>query len=111
MATATTTQAGHVVEVTYDSTGDDWDYLDATGFGVGMRTRAIIWLPSAADDQLIINEGGVDGPSIVDWTAGGVSDTKQIAFGSRGVALKPYIDLTDCTFTTTGSIKVIFILA
>ena len=111
MATATTTQAGHVVEVTYDASGDDWDYTDAKGTDVGMRTRAIIWLPSAADDQLIINEGGNDGPSIVDWTAGGVSDTKQIAFGSRGVALKPYIEFGDQTFTTTGNVKVIFILA
>ena len=111
MATATTTQSGHVVEVTYDASGDDWDYTDASGFDIGLRTRAIIWLPSAADDVLFINEGALDGPSIVHWTAGGVSDTKQIAFGSRGVPLKPYIDVDQQTFTTTGNVKVIFILA
>ena len=111
MATATTTQSGHVVEITYDASGDDWDYTDASGFDVGLRTRAIIWVSSAADDQLIINEGGNDGPSIVDWTSGGVSDTKQIAFGSRGVALKPYIEFGDQNYTTTGNAKVIFILA
>jgi len=111
MTLATTTQSGHVVQITYDAAGDDWDYLDASGFDVGMRTRAIIWLPSDATDHLLINEATTSGPSIVDWTAGGASDTKQIAFGSRGVPLKPYITIGQCTYTTTGNAKVIFILA
>ena len=111
MGTATTTQSGHVVQITYDSTGDDWDYTDASGFDNGLRTRAIVWVSSAATDHLVINEGGNDGPSIIDWTSGGVSDTKQIAFGSRGVPLKPYIEFADQSYTTTGNAKVIFILA
>lgn len=108
-----TLKSGHVVQITYTGTGADWVYSTSTDgdFSVVMRVRAIQWLPSAADDYIAINEGGVDGPSIVDWKAGGATDTKQITFGSSGVPLHPYIDTDDCSFTTTTSTKIIFILA
>lgn len=110
--TADTARNGKVIQVSYSGTGADWNYSTNGGFvsGTHMAIRAIIWLPSGANDILIINNGGNDGASIVDWKASAVTDTKQIVFGYPGVKLQPYIDLSDCTFGTVTSTKIIFIL-
>ena len=106
-----TSKSGNVIQVTFTGAGGDWVWSTNGGYtGDGIKVRAIEWLPSAANDILVVNEGGADGPSIVHWKAGGISDSKQITYGS-GVWMKPYIDFTDCTFTTTTTTKVMFIIA
>jgi len=107
--TADTTKSGKVVQVSYTGSGDDWNHLTNAGYA-HMHVRAIIWLPSGANDILVINEGGLDGASIVHWKASAITDTKQIPFGYPGVRLHPYIDLSDCTFSAVTSTKIIFIL-
>ena len=107
--TADTSKSGKVVQVTYTGSGADWNHLTDAGYNA-FYVRAIIWYPTANNDKLIINEAGIDGPSIVHWEASADNDTKQIVFGHPGVKLHPYIDLTDCTFGTVTSTKIIFIL-
>jgi hypothetical protein len=108
--TADTSKAGRIIQVTYTGTGADWNYKTNGGFASALWVDSIIWLPSAANDILIINEGGIDGPSIVHWKASAVTDTKQISF-SKPVRIKPYIDLSDQTYGTIANTKIIFILA
>ena len=66
--TADTSIAGKIVEVTFTDSGADWNYSTDCGFDE-MYVKSIIWHPSGADDILVVNEGGVDGPSIVHWQA------------------------------------------
>ena len=107
--TADTTKAGKVVQVTYSGGGADWNHSTDGGYA-HMHIRAILWYPTANNDKLVINEGGIDGPSIVQWEASADNDVKSISFGHPGVRLHPYIDFTDCTFGTTTSTKITFII-
>ena len=66
--TADTSKAGKIIEVTFTGTGADWNYSTDAGFDC-MHIKSIIWHPSGASDVLVVNEGGVDGPSIVHWKA------------------------------------------
>ena len=108
--TADTSKSGHVMQITYSGTGADWNYLTDGGFIGAIKLAGIIWLPSGANDVLVINEGGIDGPSIVHWKATAITDTKQIVF-SPPLRLRPYIDLTDCTYTDLTITKIIMLLA
>jgi len=109
--TADTLKAGHFIQVTYSGTGADWAYTSA-GYGNGaLKIKSIMWFPTAANDILIINEGGIDGPSIVHAKASADTDTMRFTFGEGGTWMKPYIDLTDCMFGTVTSTKIIFELA
>ena len=109
--TADTTKAGHFVQVMYSGTGADWAYT-SMGFGSGeVKVKSIMWFPTAANDILIINEGGIDGPSIIHAKASADTDTMRFTFGEGGTWMKPYIDLTDCTFNAVTSTKIIFEIA
>lgn len=108
--TADTTLNGNFVQVGYSGNGDDWSHSTDAGFANGMHVRAIQWLPSGTDDILVINDGGVDGPSIVHWKATAATDDKHIVFLSPGKRFKPYIDLTDCTFNDLTATKIIFVI-
>jgi len=98
------------VQVTYAGTGADWNCLTDMGLKT-LKVKSIVWHPTAADDILVINEGGIDGPSILHTKASAASDTKVKYFGENGTWMTPYIDLTDCTFGTVTSTKIIFELA
>ena len=111
--TADTSQDGKIIQVTYSGSGDDWNYSDDAGFTSGMIVTDILWLPTAQDDVLVINEGGIDGPSIIHAKNGAATVTERHfrLGGKHGIAIHPYIDLTDCTFGTVTSTKITFILA
>jgi hypothetical protein len=116
--TADTLKSGDIVEVTYTGTGDDWNYFDDGGFeeDIGMKVKSIQFHPSGDDDILVINEGGIDGPSILHikttaTTGLGTSDDRVKYFGDQGTWIKPYIDLSDQTFTDVAAVKIIFELA
>lgn len=110
MGTAVTLKAGNIIQVTYTSGGADWNYKDDGGFRGAIKVKAIEWYPTANNDVLVINEGGINGPSIVQVEASADNDTKHITFG-KGIWMKPYIDFDDCTFNADTSTKIIFILA
>ena len=108
--TADTSKAGNIIEVTYSGTGDDWDYVTDGEYASAIKVQSIQWHPSADGDKLVINEGGLNGPSIVHSEATDSGGLYQFDFG-EGTWMKPYIDLTDCTYDTVTSIKIIFVLA
>lgn len=108
--TADTLQANQILEVTYTDSGADWNH-DTNGLHPqGMQVKSIFWHPSAANDILVINEGGINGPSIVHAKADLDIAPQRFYFGAFGTRLKPYIDLSDCTFGTPANTKIIFIL-
>jgi len=111
--TADTTKNGNFIQVTYSGTGADWDYSTDGGFKDGMWVKSITFHPSAQDDRLIINEGSVDGASIMDVKCTGATPQDKVKYfqGEFGTYMKPYIDLSDCTFGTIANVKIVFELA
>jgi len=105
---AVTTQSGNIIEVSYQTSGSDWDYTD-TGLD-RLKVKAIFWHPTAAGDILHIREGSNSGPAIVYTQASAASDTKAFYFDD-GVWMKPYIQLSDQTFGTVTATTIIFVLA
>lgn len=72
------------------------------------RMKVVRWQfnPSAADDQVIVRNKHIDGEVLFD---------SALAIGTSGIEktepkgrwCEPVIDITDCTFTTAASAKVI----
>lgn len=108
--TADTSKSGKFIQVTYTGSGADWNYATDGGFSDAIKVKSIQWVPTGAD-TLVINDAGIDGASIVHIKASAATDFRQVTFGDRGTRMKPYIDLTDCTFTGITSTKIIFELA
>ena len=111
--TANTTKNGNFVQVTYTDSGADWDYSTNGEFKDGMWVKSITFHPSAQNDRLIINEGGLNGASIMDVTCTSATPQDKVKYfqGEFGTYMKPYIDLSDCTFDTPADVKIIFELA
>lgn len=112
---AVTTLGGSFVQVTYTGAGLDWSYLFSNSpFPDGMKVYSIEFNPGAANDKLVVNEGGNDGASIIHVECVDENDDKIKYFHPNGRWMKPYIDLSDCTFgagaDATG-VKIIFHLA
>ena len=108
--TADTTWAGNFIQVTYSGSGDDWNCSTDAGLK-RMKVRSIQFKPSASNDVLVVNEGSIDGPSILRFTVDSASDDRVKYFGDDGTWMTPYIDLTDCTFGTITSVAILFELA
>lgn len=111
--TADTTASGNFIQVAYSGSGADWNYNTDGGFKDGMWVKSIMFHPSAQNDRLIVNEGSIDGASIMDVKCTSATPQDKIKYfqGECGSYIKPYIDLTDCTFSTIGSVKIVFELA
>jgi|GEM_PF-4500669 len=109
--TADTTLSGNFLQVTYSGTGADWSHDTDGGFKNGMWVKAITFHPSAQNDELIINEGSVDGASIMHVKCTSTTPQDKVRYFFGGSLMHPYIDLSDCTFGTIGSVKIIFELA
>jgi len=106
--TVTELQSNQVIQITYAGTGADWLY--STNHPLGLKVKSIFWLPSTINDVLVINEGTIDGPSIVHAIADIDILMLPFYFGN-GTHLHPCIDVTDCTFGTAANTKITFILA
>ncbi len=108
---AVTTLKGTTLQVTYTSSGADWDVATNVGFeSGGIVVSAIKFHPSASADILVINEGSNDGASIVHWKCTAATDDR-VAYFQKPKLIHPFIDLTDCTFGTEANVKIIFELA
>ena len=104
---AVTTKNGNFIEVSYQTSGSDWNYT-ATGLD-NLKVKAIFWHPTAANDVLYIREGSNSGPAIVYTKASADTDTKAFYF-DNGVWMKPYIKISDQTFGTVTATKIIFVI-
>jgi hypothetical protein len=84
----------------------DWSWEDDTDFIAGIWVRSIQFLPSAANDIMIIHDKTIDGADI--FNTGPTGGTAPI-LEPEGIPVKmyPVIDISDCTFTTAANAKVI----
>lgn len=109
--TATATFAGNTIELVFAGTGADWNIVEDMSLDY-IKLKTLVWRPSGDGDILVINEGGDDGPSIVNVKSGADNTDQPIVvnFG-EGMWCTPYIDITDCTFSDITATKIIFNVA
>jgi len=107
----------------------DWSLvgdLDKNFDKSGIRVKSIKFIPSAADDIMIIKEGD-PGYATTALLITGQSATAPELFrvkcidlydqrieyfgGDRGRIMRPFIEIANCTFSTAGNARVEFELA
>jgi hypothetical protein len=111
----TVTMAGKFIQIIPDDTQDWYPSSTTTGEGLGLPTdwlcvKSIQFEPSAANDALVVNEGGLDGPTIMHVVCTATTDQKIKYFGN-GTWMRPYIDDSDCTYGTATSCRILIELA
>ena len=107
----TVTFQGKIIQITPDGTQDWYPSSTTTGEGLGLPTdwicvKSIAFEPSAANDALVINEAGTDGPSIMHVSCTATTDQKIKYFGD-GSWIRPYMDASDCTFGTAANARIL----
>jgi hypothetical protein len=85
----------------------DADWIWTTEIGNVARLSSITFIPSAANDRMLIHEASIDGAELFDTgvVSGTDARTKYFDGGFRCV---PVIDISDCTLGTAANAKVIF---
>ena len=82
-------------------TGDVW-IRNYVSIPETARIVSISFRPSAANDRLVIKNGGAAGPDVLDWTAAAVtSERTRYFFGERAI-FNPFIDFSECVFAGGG---------
>lgn len=100
----TTTITGKQILIT----GLDADWLWGTAIGsTAARLRSITFIPSAANDRMIVHEGGIDGAELFDTGIVSGTDARTKYFGDNGFWCNPVIDISDCTLSAAANAKVI----
>ena len=104
----TTTDQNQIVTIT----GLDADWYNSVALSNPVERRqlfSIQFIPSAANDVMIIHDGSIDGPIVFKKTASGVSDSTP-EYYPRGVRPNLVIDISDCTFGTAANamVKIIY---
>ena len=99
----TTTENGRVIEIT----GLDADWQGSVDTSMSrMKIESIQFNPSAADDVMIIHDGGLNNASLMDVTCQNVYD-QRVKYFHPPVWADPVIDISDCTLGTAANAKVI----
>ena len=109
----TTTVDGHVITITPDA-NTDWNLATdmPTFVNSGLRLKSIMFVPSAANDVIVVREGTATGAEWLRATCSGTTDVKFRPFaGSHGQRVFPYIDKTDCTLSTPANCRITLELA
>lgn len=102
----TTTHGRGTVQIT--GLDADWLYSTNGGFdaNMGMCVSAIEFVPSTANDRMIIHDGGIDAAPIFD--SGLVTTVDPvIKYFNPPKWTRPVIDISDCTLGTAANAKVI----
>lgn len=105
--------SGNTIEIIPDGS-TDWvwntDLATAPRRVRDAKIAQIIFYPSAASDQLIIHDNGIDEATFFDsWTAVDANDARTITY-PPATNTNIVIDASDCTFDTAGSTKILIIL-
>ena len=110
--TVVTTEKNGTIQIAYTGAGADWVMTDElTAYAnSGIWMKSIQFHPSTANDVLVVNEGGIDGPSIMHVKCSGDTDDR-IKYFEPPKRSFPAIDLSDCTFGTAASVKITIELA
>ena len=108
--TADTVEKDGTIQVTYSGSGADWDYAtDTPAYATSGYLCTAITHHGKDTDEIIINEASNDGPSICHWLLGADSDDRVRLF-KPAKWIRPYIELTDQTHGTIGSVVITFTL-
>lgn len=86
--------------ITLSAMDSDWNWLDTltgSSFTSGINLASIQFKPGAADDELIIRNGAIDGAPMIAWKCADEYDYK--VFYCHGVKYKPFIDYSECTLS------------
>ncbi|MHC4413560.1 MAG: hypothetical protein ACYSW6_11440 [Planctomycetota bacterium] len=74
------------------------------------KVKAIIFYPSAANDRMIIRDGGIDEATIFDSGAVSGADDPRIVYIDPPSKIELVIDISDCTLDTAANAKVVILL-
>jgi len=105
----TTTFDGNFITIVPDGS-TDWTTSGtyASGNGVGitwLKVRSIQFSPSAGSDALVVHDGGIDATEVFNVSCQNANDQKVRYYW--GQWMRPVIDVTDCTFGTPASCKIL----
>lgn len=102
----TTLHGNGIVQIT--GLDADWRWDDDGGFDSiqGLKVQSIQFNPSAANDVMIVRDGGIDAAPLLDSNPTGTAPVEQ-TFENGGKWCKPVIDISDCTFSNAANAKVI----
>lgn len=113
-AVNTTTVSTNNRSITITGLDDDWHWsveLDGEAREVEHgQIWAIIFYPSAADDRMVIHDGGIDTGVVFDSWPTADDDDPRIIYYPPGTKVELVIDITDCTLSTPASAQVIIML-
>ena len=101
---ANTTNPG-VKHITITGLDEDWFLADAD-LTTDIDLWAIVFYPSATDDQLIVHDDGIDGDEIFDSGLCADKYDRTVLYYPPGFFVNPVIDITDCTLGTAANAKV-----
>jgi hypothetical protein len=94
-----------VKHITITGLDEDWVLADA-GLTSDIDLWAIVFYPSATDDQMIIHDDGIDGDEIFDSGLCADKYDRIVLYFPPRFFVSPVIDITDCTLTTAANAKV-----
>ena len=104
----TTTKGAGTIKIVPDGT-NDWYYNVATDGGFsntpGMKIYSIQFNPSAANDRLILHNGGLDAIEIFDSNPS-AGTAPIIKYYPGGKYIRLVFDASDCTFSTPSSASI-----
>ena len=103
-----TTMSGRFVEITLDGT-TDWlwsqDLTSPFNNPAGIHVRCIQFQPSAANDVMVIRNGGVDAAAIFRVKCADTTDDRPRGYNPEA-PMRPVIDASDITLGTAANARV-----
>jgi len=99
MAVNTTVRKGGVINITPDGS-TNWDSVVDASASQGLSLISIVFVPSSTTDVLVVKDGST-GPVIFP------ASTDIIGMSYSGLACKPYIKASDCTFSVPSTVRIL----
>lgn len=107
----TTLVSGSMVSIT--GLDENWvwstELSDFAGLGA-IKVKSIAFDPGAANDEMQVRNGGIDGAPLLKVTVAGVND-QRIKYFNPPIWCQPYIDISDCTLGSAATSEVLIELA
>lgn len=112
MANATT-KVGLFIEIT--GLDADWTLANCGVAALNTKQKILVksiqFNPGAANDVMIIRNGGIDATPVFRCKCTGDTDNRLRYYGTKGVLMAPVIDITDCTLGAAANSSVMIELA
>jgi len=115
--TTVVTAQDQVITITgLDPAGEDWDASTETETmgllrnGV-LKVWAVVFIPSATDDRMIIRDDGIDEPEFFDPGKNADAYDSRVLYFREPLEVNPVIDVSDCTITTPANAKVMIYIS